>query len=82
MKGYVYAMKNPALPGLLKIGRTQKDPLVRAAQLSNSSLPYCYEVCRVLSIRQADWGEDGESVIISRLRRKPEPWMADQEGAS
>ena len=37
MKGYVYVMSNPSMPGLLKIGFSSKDPKERAAELSKDT---------------------------------------------
>lgn len=34
MPGYVYALINPSIPGLVKVGRTERDPESRAAELS------------------------------------------------
>lgn len=49
-KGYVYVLTNPAMPGLVKIGRTTGDPEVRAAQLRSTGVPMPFEVkCSVLS---------------------------------
>ena len=39
MKGFIYIMSNPAHPGLLKIGQTSKDPLVRRKELSTTGVP-------------------------------------------
>jgi hypothetical protein len=39
MKGYVYCITNHAMPNLCKIGGTEKDPVIRCKELSNTSLP-------------------------------------------
>jgi len=44
-EGFVYVFSNPAMPGLLKIGATTKEPEVRAKELSAStSAPLPFEV--------------------------------------
>lgn len=44
MASIVYALSNPAMPGLLKIGRTDKDAGVRMSQLySNPGVPLPFE---------------------------------------
>src|SRR5690606_10124876 len=40
MKGWVYVTSNEALPGLLKVGFSSKDPKVRAAELDLAGLPH------------------------------------------
>jgi len=35
--GFVYCLANDAMPGLLKVGYTTKNPMARAEQLSSSS---------------------------------------------
>jgi hypothetical protein len=42
--GYVYVLFNPSLKGLVKIGRTGRDPRGRAAELSGTALPTPFEV--------------------------------------
>lgn len=39
MRGYVYVMTNPAMPGLVKIGRTGGNPHERAAALRGTGVP-------------------------------------------
>ena len=39
MLGFIYIMSNPAHLGLLKIGQTSKDPLVRRKDLSSTGVP-------------------------------------------
>ena len=36
-KGYVYVMINPSYEGLVKIGKTTKDPDARAKELSSAT---------------------------------------------
>lgn len=39
MRGYVYVLTNSALPDLVKIGFSTKDPSLRVSELSNTSVP-------------------------------------------
>lgn len=43
MKGWVYIATNESLPGLLKIGYSDRHPDQRMAELSNTSVPSQYE---------------------------------------
>lgn len=43
MKGWVYVMSNPAIPNVIKIGFTTKDPNERAKELGTGA-PQAYEV--------------------------------------
>ncbi len=44
MRGWVYIITNRAMPDLLKIGFTLKDPNQRAKELGRTGLPYPYIV--------------------------------------
>ncbi|MFG6660077.1 GIY-YIG nuclease family protein [Sulfitobacter sp. 915] len=44
MKGYVYVLSNPSMPGLVKIGRTKHDPMHRACQLFQTGVPQPFAV--------------------------------------
>ena len=39
MLGFIYIMSNPSLSGLLKIGQTGKDPLIRRKSLNTTGVP-------------------------------------------
>ncbi len=44
--GYVYCMSNPSMPGLLKIGMTERTPDIRLgeANMSNTWIPTPFEL--------------------------------------
>lgn len=44
MRGWVYIISNPAMPGLIKIGHSLKDPNLRAQELNNTGSPHPYRV--------------------------------------
>lgn len=55
--GFVYALTNRAMPGLVKVGFTMKLAEDRASDLSGTSLPYPFETafrCRVMNPRQVE----------------------------
>lgn len=63
MKGYVYILVNPAMPGLLKIGRTENTPEERANSLNTTGVPDRFAV--VYSV----FSEDCISLEIEIHRR-------------
>lgn len=44
MKGWVYVITNKAMPGLVKVGYSMKDPELRAAELNHTGSPHPYDV--------------------------------------
>jgi hypothetical protein len=44
IKGWVYIITNRAMPGLVKVGFSLKDPLIRAAELENAGVPHPFHV--------------------------------------
>lgn len=55
-KGWIYVMTNPAMPDVIKIGKTSNDPEFRARQLRETGVPLPFEV------RYSGWVSDYESV--------------------
>ena len=43
-KGYVYVMSNPCMPGVLKIGKTTREPESRAGELYQTGVPAPFKV--------------------------------------
>lgn len=44
VRGWVYVITNKAIPGLVKVGYTLKDPNVRARELDGTGMPHPYVV--------------------------------------
>lgn len=44
VKGWVYVITNKAMPGLVKIGYSLKDPSLRAAEFNGTGTPHPYKV--------------------------------------
>jgi hypothetical protein len=44
IKGWVYIITNKAMPGIIKIGYSTKDPKLRAMELAGTGAPHPYEV--------------------------------------
>lgn len=44
MAGWVYIISNKAMPGILKIGYTERSPIMRAYELYHTGCPYPYQV--------------------------------------
>ena len=44
MRGWVYIITNKSMPGLVKVGYSTKDPLLRAEELNHTGSPHPYEV--------------------------------------
>ena len=44
VRGWVYVISNPAMPGLVKVGFSLKDPALRAQELEGTGSPHPYVV--------------------------------------
>ncbi|RJG11106.1 GIY-YIG nuclease family protein [Pseudomonas cavernicola] len=44
LRGWIYVITNPAMPALVKIGYSTKDPSFRAKELNNTGSPHPYSV--------------------------------------
>lgn len=44
IRGWVYIIKNKSLSGLIKIGYSTKDPILRAIELGNTGVPHKYDL--------------------------------------
>lgn len=69
VRGWVYVISNEAMPGLLKVGFSTKDPHLRAQELGNSGAPHPYTVSFDVLVRAP---RDTEQRIHKELRAKRE----------
>lgn len=68
-KGWVYIISNPAMPGILKIGFSLKDPELRAQELANTGIPHAYAVEYEILIENP---REIEQLAHKRLHKKRE----------
>ncbi|MDE2370279.1 MAG: GIY-YIG nuclease family protein [Burkholderiales bacterium] len=44
VRGWVYVIVNKAMPGVVKVGHSMKDPVLRARELGGTGIPHPFEV--------------------------------------
>lgn len=69
IRGWVYVITNKAMPGLIKVGYSTKDPHLRAGELNHTGSPHPYSVEYDVLVRNP---KDIESKIHSSLSNKRE----------
>jgi hypothetical protein len=74
IRGWVYVISNAAMPGLVKVGYSTKDPQLRAEELAGTGVPHPYVVERELL---AFSPREIEQEVHARLahRREGKEWF-------
>lgn len=74
MRGWVYVITNDAMPGLVKVGFTMKDPQLRAKELNHTGSPSPYSVKFDVLV---DGPRDIEQRVHAKLRgqREGKEWF-------
>lgn len=65
VRGWVYIITNRAMPGLVKVGYSMKDPTLRAAELNHTGNPHPYDVryeCLVRNPRDVEQATHGRLI--------------------
>lgn len=71
VRGWVYIITNEAMPGLIKIGFSTKDPSLRAEGLSNTGIPTAYTlVYDALVLSPRDVEQRTHKSLISKMAGK------------
>ena len=72
MIGFIYILSNPSLPGLLKVGKTSKDPRERVKELSNTSIPTEFVLEYFALVEDFDEVEQGVHRELAPFRHMPD----------
>ena len=81
MKGWVYVITNKAMPGLVKVGYSTKDPELRAAELNHTGAPHPYLVEYELLIEEPYTVEQKTHKLLSSKREAKEWFRCSPEEA-
>jgi hypothetical protein len=81
MKGWVYVISNKAMPGLVKIGFTKKDPEIRAKELNHTGTPHPYLVDYELLIEEPHQVEQKAHALLTEKHEKKEWFRCTPEDA-
>lgn len=68
LKGFVYALINNAMPGLIKIGETSLDPRIRAKKLQSTGVPLPFTILIAKHVDNRKDVEEGIHLILNSLR--------------
>lgn len=64
--GYLYVLSNDAMPGLVKIGRTERQPEVRAKELHTTGVPQPFRLEYFVYVRDAMSAESEVHTLLQR----------------
>jgi len=81
MKGWVYVITNKAMPGLVKVGFSTKDPELRAGELNHTGSPHPYLVEYDLLIDEPYQIEQKTHRLLSSKREAKEWFRCTPEEA-
>lgn len=71
MLGYVYLLTNPAMPGLVKVGRSRSKATYRAGQLYTPGVPLPFVVCVEKAFFDCVAGEKYAHELLAEKRINP-----------
>lgn len=74
--GYLYVLSNPAMPGLLKIGRTDRQPEFRARELRTTGVPQPFVLEHFVQVENSQLAE---TEVHTLLQRKGDRMSPDRE---
>lgn len=81
MKGWVYVIVNSAIPGLVKIGYSMKDPGLRAIELNHTGVPHPYIVNYEVLVDEPRLFEQRVHAKLSNIQEGKEWFRCSSEEA-
>lgn len=81
VKGWVYVISNKAMPGLVKVGYSMKDPELRARELNHTGAPHPYAVDYEVLVDEPYCIEQGTHRDLSAKREGREWFRCTAEEA-
>jgi len=76
-KGWIYLITNPAMPGLVKVGYSMKDPTIRAKDLAGTGMPHAYVVAYEALVSDPYVVEQKVHSLLERHREGKEWFRCD-----
>lgn len=68
MPQYIYIDSNPSMPGLIKVGRTDRDPHERTRELYTTSVPTRFVVEAAFAVKDSKVAEDAAHTVLKDFR--------------
>ena len=81
MRGWVYVISNKAMPGLVKVGYSSKDPELRAEELNHTGSPHPYDVDYKMHVEDPHSIERKAHRALSLKRERKEWFRCSPEDA-
>ncbi len=72
IRGWVYIIDNEAMPDILKIGYSTKDPILRARELAGTGAPYPFRVVFDVLVEEPRAVEQAAHAILASKREGKE----------
>jgi T5orf172 domain len=81
MKGWIYVISNKAMPNLIKVGHSTKDPQLRAQELDHTGAPHPYLVEYEMLIEEPSKLERQVHKVLSSVHERKEWFRCTAEEA-
>lgn len=81
IRGWVYIIDNEAMPNILKVGYSTKDPTLRARELAGTGIPHHFRVVFDVLVEEPRTVEQAAHAMLASKREGKEWFRCSQEEA-